>query len=63
MSRILNRESVEGLANWVVADLCRLGNPEDSLGLVDPQELVAALEAELELILSTQIQSNHQVAV
>jgi hypothetical protein len=51
---------VEGLVNRVVTDRrrCRRGgSPEGSL------EDVAALEAELELILSTQIQSSHQVVV
>jgi hypothetical protein len=36
---------------------------EDSLGLAEPQGVVAALEAELGLILSTQFQPNHQLVV
>jgi len=58
-NRRLNRWSLKILVNLEVS----LVGLEDSLGLVGPQGVVAALEAELELILSTQFQSNHQVVV
>ena len=58
-NRRLNRWSLKILVNLEVS----LKDLEDSLGLAEPQGVVAALEAELELILSTQIQSNHQVVV
>jgi hypothetical protein len=49
---------VEGLADQEVVDRCL-----EMQGLAGSLEVVAALEAELELILSTQIQPSHQVGV
>jgi hypothetical protein len=56
---------VEGLVNLEVTDRRRRRSRslEGSVDLGEPLEVVAALEAELELILSTQIQSSHQVVV